>query len=192
MSVYTKLNGLCQCFLLLFLFCHSQGGFAQIYQWQDKQGNVVISNTPPEENDESVREINIEEANIIPTDKDKQPAVRKTNTPSIKKTTSKTPPLSLNIMITNPKNPTYIHNFSPLIPLTTTPPPLSKDADVFLSINTKTQKAVYQNNTWNIPRPNPGENHIYIYGKTAENEPFRSNQITIYVYNTHVNKKLLN
>ncbi|WP_440683366.1 DUF4124 domain-containing protein [Cysteiniphilum halobium] len=200
MQVYTKAKSFCQHFLLLIIVFLSLTAHAEIYQWQDKNGNTVFSNTPPDENTNTTT-VDTKTLNIIAQTnttadneetKDNDSEALQTMSATLKEKLSehiKNQNSTLNIKITSPANNTHIHNFYPLIPIQTSPP-LSAKAKVMVIANEHEGSAVYQNNTWNIPRPFPGKNDISLYGKTKEGETFFSNSITLYIHNSRVKQNV--
>ncbi|WP_192484783.1 MULTISPECIES: DUF4124 domain-containing protein [Cysteiniphilum] len=195
MQVYTKAKSFCQHFLLLILVFYIFTANAEIYHWQDKNGNTVFSNTPPEENTNTTT-VNTQTLNVIAKTNaktDNEDDEDDINPPQamtdiLKEKLSEhidNQKSTLNIKITSPANNTHIHNFYPLIPIQTSPP-LSAKAKVMVIANEHEGSAVYQNNTWNIPRPFPGKNDISLYGKTETGETFFSDSITMYIHNSRV------
>lgn len=200
MQVYTKAKSFCQHFLLLILVFFIFTANAEIYQWQDKNGNTVFSNTPPGESTDTTT-VDTQTLNVIAqthskTDgedaDDNSTEALNTMTSTLKEKLSEhidNQKSTLNIKITSPANNTHVHNFYPLIPLQTSPP-LSAKAKVMVIANKHEGSAVYQNDTWNIPRPFPGKNDISLYGKTETGESFFSDSITMYIHNSRVKQNL--
>ena len=93
----------------------------------------------------------------------------------------------IRVTIIAPPDNMHIHNFNPLIPIKTAPE-LKQSDDVYVSVNDKPIKAVYKNDTWNMRRPYPGKNVIYLAGETSNNKKFYSNSIIVYIHNTNVTK----
>ncbi|WP_203250201.1 DUF4124 domain-containing protein [Cysteiniphilum marinum] len=181
--------------MLLILVFYIFTANAEIYHWQDKNGNTVFSNTPPEENTNTTT-VNTQTLNVIAKTNaktDNEDDEDDINPPQamtdiLKEKLSEhidNQKSTLNIKITSPANNTHIHNFYPLIPIQTSPP-LSAKAKVMVIANEHEGSAVYQNNTWNIPRPFPGKNDISLYGKTETGETFFSDSITMYIHNSRV------
>ena len=192
MPVYTKPKPFCQYFLLVILLFLNTPIQAEIYHWQDPAGEVTFSNSPPP-NDQQSTTVPNEHLNVIPHSMEEKTFNATDNThpttphppslPSLAKTLNEASKTAT-INITSPENHSHIHDFYPLIPISTAPL-LSAQAEVHIMVNDKTSEAIYQNNTWNIPRPEPGENQIALYGKTTTGNAFTSNTITIYVHNSH-------
>lgn len=189
-----KPNPIYQCFLLAILLFTLTAGRTEIYQWQDQEGNIIFSNTPPADgrhetitSTETMNVITQTPSKKVESSPKAQTLIKHTNTSDTAKKTQ-VPPKTLANTITSPANNTHIHTFNPLIPITTSPA-LSPKAKVMVFANDKAANAVYQNDTWNIPRPPPGENKISLHGTTASDEPFSSNTITIYIHNSHVRRK---
>lgn len=188
-----KPNPIYQHFLLVILLFTITAGKAEIYQWQDQEGNIIFSNSPPTDgghetitSTETMNVITQTPKKVESSPKTKNPIKHTDTSDTAKKTQA--PPKTLANTITSPANNTHIHTFNPLIPIATSPA-LSPKAKVIVFANDKAANAVYQNDTWNMPRPPPGENKISLHGTTASGEPFSSNTITIYIHNTHVRRK---
>ncbi|WP_157966575.1 DUF4124 domain-containing protein [Fastidiosibacter lacustris] len=187
---------------MLFLLFFSILSHGEIYQWHDSGGNVVFSNSPPTE-DQPHHTVFTDDLNIISPQKPSKNSSKGDNKNKMNDIELRTSSIlidkpkqedheslkTINITVISPEDNAHIHNFNPIIPLTTTPT-LSKNDQVYVTINDNQFYAIYQNNTWNIPRPEyPGKNKITIFGKTQSNETFFSNPIILYVHNNHLKKK---
>lgn len=148
--------------VLLGLFCFS-GCHADQYLVKTSQDNHTLnafkSNSDDDLSTETPQSVNTSKSNAVKTE--------------------------LTYQIVSPYQNEHIHNFNPLIPIKTSPT-LKKSDDIDTVINGKPTKAIYENNTWNIKRPNPGKNVISLKGKTMENKKISSNSVTIYIHNNRV------
>ncbi len=189
MTVYPKLKRICQCFFcLIFTFCYSTL-YATIYQYENENGEMVFTSTPPE--NAKAKKMTLDNINIVPS----TPIEKKDNTNSqtvgsgasylnAKQDGESVLVLSpkKSLTITSPRNNSHIHTFESTIALKTSPV-LSEKAHVYVLANNRSTSAIYKDGLWHMLRPYPGKNEIILAGHFANGDAFKSKPITIYVHN---------
>lgn len=171
---------------LLFSATHSYAD--TVYTWKEN-GVTVLSGTKPT-GSQKYEVLDVREPTTIKTT---QPSNAQINTlaataqstqqPVEKTMRSKTIPYT----ITSPQNDESIFNYNPTLAIETSPSLTDKDKPI-VHINGSAVPLVFQNGTWTINRPNPGENTLSISGTTANGDQIESNSIVFYIHNQNINR----
>ncbi|MFZ9034724.1 MAG: DUF4124 domain-containing protein [Francisellaceae bacterium] len=175
--------------MTIFLIFFISPLFAQIYSWQDSNGNTVFCDHP----DCAIEAKKPSALNSKPGSVSSRKPLKTTDTKTYSQISYRlkssnhsiqNPQESstLKLQILTPESPAYIHNHNSYINITTDP--ILTEADTIETyINHKKSRLFFKNDkTW-ISRPNPGKNTLIIKGYRENGQPFESSEVIIYVFN---------
>ena len=165
----------------IFLFSPLSAYSDTVYTWKEN-GVTVLSNSKPA-NTQDYDVLNVKKPTTV-----KSPNIDTTQLSAIAKSAedqiqTATPinNQSTQYTIISPQNDENIFNHNAIIAIETTPSLTASDKPI-VHINGSTVPLVFQNGTWTINRPNPGENNIYISGSTKDGAQIKSNTVKFYVH----------
>jgi len=160
-----------------------------IYSWKDKNGTTVFSSTKPTNSKIKYKTMDIGQPTIVKAPKVNkieeqdnskyakalsQERSQQTQQQELSKQQAQQRGSSraVNITITQPSNGEGVFNHAPIIAIKTNPALTAQDKPVF-KINGAEMSAKFdeQENSWVIPRPEPGENSVLIAGMTSTGDP---------------------
>ena len=189
-----KLNRITLIIITALLICTNAIAATDVYTWKSSNGNIVLSEKKPtNENIEyTVRSIEpptvvqtnhkisdnvktpikINEADIV---KLKTSELAQKNNAALTETSQQI----LDVKITSPQDGISIFTKEETIPVRTNPALSKDDKPVFL-VNGSQSRGILVNGGWNIPRPLPGPTTIEVAGTTADGTQIHStNSVTI-------------
>ena len=165
----------------IFLFSPFATHADTVYTWKEN-GVTVLSSSKPI-NTQNYDILNVKEPTTVKSsniDATELTAIAKSVENSTQ-TIDQARNQSTQYTIISPKNDESIFNHNAIISIETTPSLTENDKPI-VHINGSVVPLVFQNSTWTINRPNPGENNIYISGTTKDGSQIKSNAVKFYVH----------
>ena len=188
-----KLNKIKLIIITMLFICTNAVAATDVYTWKSNNGNVVLSETKPTDENIEYSVKSIEPPTIIDTkhhisDNVKTPVkidesdIAKLQTSELAQKNNialtDTNQQILELQITSPKDGVSVFTKEEIIPIQTSPALSKDDKPVFL-VNGSQSNGVLVNGGWGIARPLPGPTTIEIAGTTAEGSPIHStNSVT--------------
>lgn len=167
----------------------------QVYSWRSENGNVVFSEEKPADNVD-YKTINVGKPTVVDTKASKkstkdieigQSDIEKLANSKLaennKQELDSAQSQILEVTITSPSETENKFSKEEQIPITTDPAITADDHPEFL-VNGSKVPGNFQNGSWTIPRPEPGQNKITVAGTTAGGQQIKStNEATLGIFN---------
>ncbi|QIV94047.1 DUF4124 domain-containing protein [Allofrancisella frigidaquae] len=187
-----NLNKILMSFIIIALTNILAQAETEVYSWRAENGNLVFSETKPPE-DVEYKIINVGSPTVVDTKSPEEPEssevvkikqgdiqklddsqLAKKNKQALKENQS-----DLDIQVTSPGNDANIFTKEEYIPIKTTPALTANDKPLF-TINGNVIAASFEDETWQIPRPDPGKNELIISGHTADGRNINQASISVF------------